>query len=213
MATLNQIVYNIASAQEKETDLQFVERVRFSVIYYGSMFIRRDQERNKILPTKSLQPMVCEMDKVNATELPGVKVGGEIWRSKEPIPVPIRLKTRDAIDYVGSVDKSEPYSWISPREASLLTYSTFTQKLPRYYINNGYLYVLNAAPKKVLLDGAWEDPTSLERFLKPDGTLAYSEDMEYPIPNDMIEGITKGLLGGELKLVGDDKPNEIKVDE
>ena len=212
MATLNSIVYNIASAMEREKDPEYVERVRFSVIYYGPMFIRRDQEKNKLLPVKSIQPIVVEMAKINASELPDVTVGAEVYRSKEPLPWAVRLKTRDAVDYVGSVDKSEPYSLISAREAGLMEHNKFSKSLPRYYFMNGFLYLKNVSPSKVLVEAAWENPTTLERFLKTDGTLAYTEEMEYPLPDDMIQGITLGLLSGELKLVGDGQPNEVQID-
>ena len=210
--TLNQLAYSLAQTLEKENDPQFVELARYSYIHYRSMFIRRDQEKNKILPSKVLQQIVCDMVIVKNTEIAGESIGKEISRSKEPIPSLIRLKSRDACDYIVSIDGLSPFSVISPGDAQYIEYSQFTRSIPRVYLRRGYLYVVNKKPAKILVEGAFEDPTKLERYLRPDDTLAYTESMDFPLPDDMIQGITSGLLSGELRFLVDQKPNEINTD-
>jgi hypothetical protein len=211
MATLNQLAYNYALLREKENDPQFIELARFNYIHYRSVFIRRDQEKNKILPVKSVQPIVCDMVTVPTTEIAGSTVGTMISRTKDPIPSVIRLKARDAFEFIGPIDGIEPFSIISPREAQYVSLAQFTKKIPRVYFRRGYLYVVNKKPSQILIEAAFEDPTKLEKYLRPDGTLAWTDDMEFPLPDDMIEGITKGLVSEELRFLTDFKPNEIKI--
>lgn len=213
MATLNQLAYSYALTMEKENDPQFIELARFNYIHYRSLFIRRDQEKNKTLPSKAIQAIICDMITVRTSELPKVDVGTEIQRSKEPIPSVVRLRSRDAFEFIGPVDGIAPYTIISPREAQYIEYSQFTKLLPRAFYKRGNVYVVNKKPSQILIEAAFEDPTKLEMYLRPDGKLAWVEDMDFPLPDDMIQGITDGLINGQLRFIVDKKANEIKVDE
>jgi hypothetical protein len=210
--TLNQLAYSFAQIMEKENDPQFIELARFNYIHYRSMFIRRDQEKNKQLPSKAIQQIVCEMVVVRATEIPGVKVGVEISKTKEAIPSVVRLKSRDAFEFIGPIDGIDPFSIISAREAQYVQFTQFTKRIPRVYLRRGNLYVVNKKPSQILVEAVFEDPTELEKYTRTDGTLAYTEEMDFPLPDDMIQGITQGLLSGELKFLQDQKTNEVKID-
>ena len=211
MATLNQLAYSFAQIKERENDPQFIELSRFNYIHYRSLFIRRDQERNKILPTKAIQSIICEMVVVKASELPGVTMGVELSRTRDPLPSVVRLKTRDAFEFIGGVDGIEVYSAINAREAQYVQQAQFTKHIPRVYYKRGNLYVTNKNPTKILVEAIFEDPTKLDKYLTPSGDLAYTEDMDFPLPDDMIQGITLGMISGELKFLMDQQPNEIKV--
>ena len=59
-----------------------------------------------------------------------------------------------------------------------------------------------------------EDPEDVKRF-KCDGDVCYNDDHQYPLPGDMIDLITKDVLGTELKALislGQDLENNAKDD-
>jgi len=210
--TLNQLAYSLAQLLEKENDPQFVELCRYNYIHYRSLFIRRDQERNKTLPSAAVQQIVCDMVIVKTIELTGIEAGSDISRTKESLPQVVRLKTRDAFEFIGPIDGIDPFSIIPAREAQYVPYAQFTKLIPRVYLRRGHLYVVNKKPSKILVEAVFADPTRLERYLRSDGSLAYTEEMDFPLPDDMIQGITQGLINGELKFLQDQKSNEVTID-
>jgi hypothetical protein len=69
------------------------------------------------------------------------------------------------------------------------------------------LYAINA---RVIA----EDPEDVKRF-SCDGIACYTDDNQYPLPGDMIDLITKDILGTELKALislGQDLENNAKDD-
>ena len=68
MATLNEIVYNIALQVEKPDDTVLLERLKFMVGYYRAQFIRQDQKRNHSIPSQFIQ----KLDEVTMSAQPAV---------------------------------------------------------------------------------------------------------------------------------------------
>ena len=214
MSTLKQIVYNIADGLEREKDPQFIARVQFNVLYYRSMFIRRDLQKNGFFAPHFVQRIGgLQTKEIDQSEVYQLDLGKSVMRSIEPIPTVIRLNTRSAFYYVGTVDKMTSYSYISPREIPYMKYSSFSKKMPRYTYLNGYLYFINVNPDKVTVEAAFQDPTQLASYLNEFGELAYTDESEFPLADDMIDGITVGLLSGTLKLIGDGEANDVNINE
>jgi len=214
MSTLKQIVYNIADALYKEKDPQFVARVQFNVLHYRSMFIRRDLQKNGFFAPHFIQRIGGLATKsIDQSEVYQLDIGKNVTRSIEPIPSVVRLNNRSAFFYVGSVDKMVSYSYIAPREIPYMKYNQYSKRMPRYTYLNGYLYFINVNPEKVTVEAAFQDPTQLASYLDDSGQLAYTDDSEFPLPDDMIEGITLGLISGIYKMLGDGEANEVNINE
>jgi hypothetical protein len=212
MVTLKKIVYNIAKLIGKETDPEMLRHIQFSVLYYRTMFIRRDIERNGKFPIECVQTIAgLDTEQADKAEIYGTTLGENICRTIETIPSVVRLKAEPAFFYVGTIDRMQNYSYIDPRQVPYLEYGKFNSTMPRFTFIGNRLYFVNRDPQKVTIQAAFTDPTQLSLYLDEDGALAYSDDSEFPMPTDMIEGITKGLLDGELQIRTSD--NEILNDE
>ena len=195
--TLNEIVYNLADIVGKTDVPHFVERLKFNVMYYRALLIRRDQERNSYLPEQFMQSFCMEMEKV--------------MKSKKKLPSPIRLKNGSPLAYVGTIDNLKSYAPMSVGELPFIGSSPFTGKIARYFVQEEYLYIINAKPKKVNVKGIFEDPRDLLEF-DCDGDC-YSDDNAFPITADMVQRITQSLLAGELRMLTPDDGGEVKVNE
>lgn len=212
--TLDHSAYNLAEAMEREKDAQFLERVRYNLLYYRALFIRRDMQKNQHFSPQILQTLSgLEIESVDAAEVNGIDIGVDNMRTVNKVPEVIRLNNRHAFFYVGSIDRLVNYSYIDPRQISYLQYDKYSQNKARYTYINGHIYLINVAPSRITVQAAFQDPTQLRTFSNEDGLPAYTEQSEFPIPMDMLQGITTGLLSGELKLVGDDKTNEININD
>ena len=202
MATLNEIVYNIALQVEKADDAVLLERLKFIVGYYRAQFIRQDQQRNHSLPSQFVQQIDClEMEDANAMECCTVEdIGCEVWRTKKTIPRPVRIYDGSEFGYVGTVDGKEPYQRTTGVQIAYAAHSKWSPNMPRYIYANDRIYVLNAKPAKILIKGVFEQPQELEGYVCCDGTAAFSEDKPYPISFDMVQRITQSILSQEMQL-------------
>lgn len=202
MATLNEIVYNIALQVDKGDDAVLLERLKFIVGYYRAQFIRQDQQRNHSLPTQFIQKLDClEMEPASAMECCTAEdIGCEVWRTKRTIPRPVRIYDGNEFAYVGTVDAKEPYQRTTGVQAEYAKYSKWVPSQPRYIYTNDRIYVLNAHPTKILVKGVFEQPQELAGYVCCDNTAAFSEDKPYPISMDMIQRITQSILGTEMQL-------------
>lgn len=202
MATLNEIVYNIALQVDKGDDAVLLERLKFMVGYYRAQFVRQDQKRNHSLPSQFVQSLSClEMEKSSAIECCTAEdIGCSVWRTKKTIPRPIRIYDGGEFGYVGTVDAKEPYQRTTGVQAEYAMHNKWTAKGARYIYTNDRIYVLNARPAKILVKGIFEQPQDLAGYQCCDGTATFSEDKEYPISMDMVQRITQSILGSEMQL-------------
>ena len=202
MATLNEIVYNIALQVEKADDAVLLERLKFHVAYYRAQFIRQDQKRNHSLPSQFVQKLDClEMEEANAMECCTVEdIGCTVWRTKKTFPRPVRIYDCSEFGYVGTVDSKQPYQRTTGVQAEYAAHNKWTSSQPRYIYANDRIYVLNARPSKILLKGIFEQPQDLAGYTCCDNTAAFSEDKQYPISMDMVQRVTQSILSTEMQL-------------
>lgn len=215
MATLNQIAYNLLNVlrggRSSQGDHISLEQIKFNIQYYRSVFIRRDQERNYNRYTAFEQDLgILETSKIDTAETEGIYGGGIITRTTRQIPVPIRLKRSMALTYVGCPDKqAEPYPVVEAHRPAWNAYNKFTSDNSEAFYRNRYIYITNDITiRRINVRGIFEDPIEVFNFVNPD--ILHDDNTEYPIPEDMIEGITRGLLNGELTMMLE-TPNDTQI--
>ena len=216
MATLNEIVYNIALQVDKGDDAVLLERLKFIVGYYRAQFIRQDQQRNHSIPSQFLQTLDClEMEQSNSIECcDGEDIGCEVWRTKQTVPRPVRLYDGSEFAYVGSIDGRQPYQRTTGVQATYATHSKYNKGIAQYIYTNDRIYVLNARPAKVLLRGIFERPEELAGYLCCENTAVFSEDKEYPMSMDMVQRVTQSILATEMQLENRQNDNdEVQLSE
>lgn len=212
MATLNQIAERIAYAKGDPLNIFLIRNIKFSVIYWRSTFIRRDIAANG-LSDEYLQKInvpLVKVDKINPCDTSC----NVILRSSKKIPKPVRIKSDVLFKFVGCLDQNDeliPATYVEGEELRYTRYNRFTPKVLRYSYVNGYLEVYNnTLLKSIIAQSPFVDPTQIETEC---GTECYNDDMEFPCPEDMIQGIVQGILTGELNMR--DKPisEEITLNE
>lgn len=194
-ATLDQIVYNLASMIDQSQDPVILERIRFMVHSSRATLLRRDFKRNFQISPSTIQTIPClEMEKYEGVECCGVVVpsGCVIYRSKVELPETIRFQIAPGgFSFVGTVDLRKSFGHIYPFELRYYVHRKYGSKIPRYFVSQGRLYVVGSKPKHIRIDGIFEDPTKLSEIQDCSGSSCYDRLEPYPIPSDMIDGITR----------------------
>ena len=219
MATLNEIVYNIALQVEKADDTVLLERLKFMVGYYRAQFIRQDQKRNHSIPSQFIQ----KLNEVTMDARPAVDgiisddFGCEVWRSGT-IPKPVRLYDGSTFAYVGTVDGKTPYQEVNGVQADYAAHGKYNKQYPRYCYKNNRIYVYNARPSAIMIKGIFEQPQELFGFTadldRTNPQEVLPEDREYPISMDMVQRITQSILATEMRVENrQNESDEVQLSE
>jgi len=213
MTTLNKIVYDIAHSQGKEDDESYLERLKFRVHQYRATIIRRDLDRNRFTPTQYIQTIGClDMAFIDASSCAGVEVGCKVFRSVKRVPYPIRFKDKVPFYYVGTIDGKKGYSPITVSELHYFGSNKYTASVPRYYYDDGYIYLLNSLSIKIQVKGVFEYPSDLSAF-NTDDSICYSDDDKYPISIDLARNITEAILNFDITKENPNRDNtEVTID-
>lgn len=201
---LNAIAYNIAAALGLPRDEAAIRRIKFTVHYYRELLIRRDMDRNvgvSAALVQSIPKVVVSPVPVTGTDV-DVTVFGQIYRTKDKVPRPIRLKYREGFQYVGAIDRKTPFTEINPFELAWIADFKYTAKLPRFFYQDSYIYIVNVTPENIRIEALFADPTEIPGY----------EDENYPITGDLVKYITEGLAKGEFVLQGTED-GRIKINE
>ena len=203
MATEREIVYNIlnihAGGRLSDDFIPSYNQIAFMVRYVRAMFIRRDLDQNWNIHPDYSQDLGCiSLTKADKAECCHFNLDCEILKTSVALPKFLRLKTRLGITYVGSIDKQTAFDLILPQRAPYIKYSKYTSAIPRAYYLNNYIYIPNNNDLEAInVRGILENPKDANSFLC-DGASCYTEDSDYPLPEDMIQPLTEMVLSKEL---------------
>jgi hypothetical protein len=214
MATLNEIAYNISTLVGKPFDQALLEQLKFQIRYYRALLIRRDFDRNAFMTPQLIQSLGCvEMKEVDLSECPNHLTGYTLFRTKERIPEPIRMKNGNAFSYVGSIDRIRPYRQLIAEEIPYVNHAKFAKSMSSFFYQDGFIYVYNVAPEVINIQGIFADPEVAAGFFDEVGVPCYSDDTAYPVTLDMVQAITQSILGGEGRLLGVVPEEKVKINE
>ena len=219
--TLNEIAYNILNlargGRSSNNDHISLDQIKFNVKYYRAMLIRRDSTRNGIITRHLEQDLGCiELQKVDASKCCNLPVDCAVYRSKVKIPRTVRFSFKDAITHVGDVTGLATIPMVEPHMVEYLPYDKYTKQQKKAYMIEDYLYIYNGDGLKFInVRGVFEDPEEVALF-DCDGSDCYDDDSEFPIPMDMVQIITQGLMSGELMMLAtsvNDTTNDTMQDQ
>lgn len=227
MPTLNQYASKIANMVGRPGDHEVKERIKDAFKATFANRIRQSSERNGIDSILTLT-YIAEVVEVGANgSMPrpaNYKTFNTEFTTLNKVPVPIRIKS-DA-PFISVTDDEERFNFIacSKAELRLRTSSLPTGFLPTYtLVNNkliltivtdercivfnnwwGYTAVgTSVIPKYIKITGIFESPEEvLGMYAKDDG-----QDIELPLPNDMLEDIMYQILKVEFGVM----PKEMEV--
>ena len=205
--TFNEIAYNVLNlvraGRSNHDEMISLDQIKFNILHYRAMFIRRDYARNGKITRHLEQDLHClDLVQVDSSRCcSGFQTGCVVSKTIMPIPRTVRLNFKEAITFVGAVDGMSTIHLIEPYMAKLASYAKYTGKNKKAFMIEDYMYILNPDNiGKINIRGIFEDPRDLSRFDCNDG-LCYNEDSEFPMPADMLQAITAGLVQGELQVL------------
>ena len=204
--TLNEIAYNILNlvrgGRSSNNDHISTSQIKFNVKYYRAMLIRRDFARNGMITRHLEQDLGClELIKVDASKCCNLPTECAVYRTVKKIPKTVRFNFKDAVTYVGAIDGKANIPIVESHTVQWLPFDKYTKNKMKAYMIEDYLYVYNADGLKFInVRGIFEDPEDLSKY-DCDGTDCYDEDSDFPIPMDMLQTITQGIMSGELMML------------
>lgn len=211
MASLNQIVYNLAEQAGDPTNPVLIERLKFMVEYYRALFIRRDSERNFNIPDRNVQDLSYEMEWVSAIEACGIALPCQVLRTKKLVPAPINTKGKSGFLYVGTPDGNESFQYVTEAQVPYAVVGKFTGNHPKYFYKGGRIYLVNSSTMCIDVKMLVEAPVT-GGIAGGGGVTCLSPDSDYPITMDMVQRVTEAIFKNELaaQRPHDDEQVEIK---
>tara|TARA_R110002110_G_scaffold22083_4_gene86525 strand:- start:3117 stop:3713 length:597 start_codon:yes stop_codon:yes gene_type:complete len=168
------------------------------------MLIRRDFARNGMVTRHLEQDLGClkviQVDASKCCNLPSECV---VVRTELKIPRTVRFNFTDAITYVGDISGKSNIPMVPSSMVQWLPYDKYTNAKYKAYMIQDYLYIYNADGLEYInVRGVFEDPEDLRLFDCGDDGGCYDDSTsEFPIPMDMVQGITQSLMSGELRML------------
>ena len=205
--TLNEIAYNILNTYRggrlNHNEHISLDQIKFTVKYYRAMMIRRDMARNGFVSNGVEQDLNClELEIIDASKCCNLKTNCDVYRTKEPLPKFIRLAFNDALTYAGDATGLNSYQIIEPHIVQWLPYDKYVAGKKRVYILDNYLYLYNGDGDGVVnIRGIFEDPEKLGEYTNCEEIPCYDDNSEFPLPMDMLQMLTQGILSGEMKIL------------
>jgi len=203
--TINEIIYNLRNQikQARPDDLQISDRqLEFICNYLREKLIVQQLQKGRSISSNIKQDLgqvpVTIVDKGEGSNL----TGRYIIRTTNKIPQPIELDQKDAITYVGGLDKQSFISFKTKAHVRYNQYNKYASKSPLAYYSEGYIYITNC-PNSLLeyinIEGVFLNPRDVSKFKNADGTTCYNPDVDqYPISGRMIDTINQLIKKQEL---------------
>lgn len=227
MPTLNQYASKIANMVGQPSNHEMKERIKDAFKATFANRIRQSSERNGIdsILTLTYIAEVIEVDSNDSIPKPtNYKTTKKEFTTLNKVPVPIRIKS-DA-PFISVTDDTEHFNFIACSKAELrlrnsslptgflCSYTLINNKLllniatdvEGLTFNNWWGYTAvgdSSMPKYIKITGIFESPEEvLGMYAKEDG-----QDIELPLPNDMLEDIMYQILKVEFGVI----PREMEV--
>lgn len=168
-----------------------LEQIKFNIVNVRAMMLRQDMGKDRVLNRHVEQNLGCvELKLVDEAECCGYNTGCYILRSKDKLPDPVRVRGKDAITFIGSVNGKTIYPSSTPFKSRWRGKGKFVKDEVFSYILENYVYLLNDLKKEVInVKMIAEDPRDAARFSHCSGDPCYTDDDPFPVPADMIPRI------------------------
>lgn len=206
--TLDEIAYNLLNlvrgGHSHHDDTISLAQMKFNILHYRAMFIRRDYAKNGFTSRHIEQDLGCvPIVKVDASKCCNLDTGCSIYRTKLELPRTVRYNFKEALTYVGTVGGFDTIPLVNSNTVKWLTYDKYTKNKMKAYMIDEFLYIYNAEGiENINIRGIFENPRDVSRYGDCAGSGCYNDSShDFPIPMDMIQQINQGILNGELKVL------------
>jgi len=208
MATIKEIVYDIKNivrgGMQSDDDLISDRQIEFQVNSLRAQFIRQDVNKRRSISDNIKQVIHClEVIPVSGTTC-GLSNDLVIMRSKEKIPNAIETAHQDLITAIGPTGiLSVNFHMIPYNRAPWVGANKYTKKMTCAFLLDSFVYIIGPEAemlKKIKVEGVWQNPRDIEKYLKDDGTLSYDGDTEeYPLSTSMLDLIKQSMMAQNMQ--------------
>jgi len=202
--TLPHLVYNLRNLirDNRSDDVKITDRqLEFIINYTRAVLIKQDVDKKRPISSNVIQDLgQVPLTKIDASEIPGLISNRLVLRTTNPIPKLIELSNKDAIVYVGGLDKVSNIDFTSKAQSKWNLQSKYGSSLPMCYLRNGYLYIVNYPKniKYINVEGIFADPREVSKY-KNAGTPCYDISTDpYPMSDYMAKALTDMIVSKEL---------------
>jgi len=205
MATKSQIVYNwlnlLVGGRLSDDFLPSYAQLSFIADYKRAQYIKQDQNKNYFDNDQFYQDLGCiNMIPVDKAECCVIELDCNVLRTEVQIPKLIRLNNRLPIK-ISAVEKQSRFTIILPERVPFLGHTKHPQLGVKVYWLNNYLYIPESLDIKAInVRAILENPSNAKTFIC-DGEACYTDLSEYPLTADMLDLITKDVMGNELRFL------------
>ena len=197
MASLNELAAEITHLLKQPTNYELAVRVKLAYKHWRATLLRQSIERYGV-DIMYMQRYVAELIEVDSAATCLVDAGCTILRTKNRIPKPLRYPSDVPFSFVGTLD-GEPFTLRDRTENLYAKHLKWSNKVITYDYENDYVYVRgNTRFGYVALKYVAESPEDLINVC--DNEDCWDDDMEFPIPEDLIAPI-KQILFKEFGVV------------
>ena len=146
--TLNEIAYNLLNlvrgGRSHHDEHISLDQIKFNIMYYRAMFIRRDYAKNGFVSRHVEQDLGCiRLIKVDASKCCNLPINCAVYRTEETIPKTIRRNFEESITHVGDVTGLGTIPFVESNAIQWIPYDKYTKDKMKAYMIEDYLYVYN----------------------------------------------------------------------
>jgi hypothetical protein len=171
----------------------------FILNYKRAQYLRQDQTKRWFDMDTIYQDLgVLEFEKVDSAESCGFESGCNIYRTKLEIPDVLRFDRRYGIK-VSAIDKQLRCEIILPERMPFVKFTKYPSLTKKLYLLNNRLYTDSIFGLNIRI--AATDPRKVRIFTDANCEPCYTDDSEYPLPDDIITLITTDVFNNELKIL------------
>lgn len=212
MASINQLVSEIAHSIQGADNVPARRGIRLAIIHARNQLIRHSYEQHGYIDRVIQQRFRAALIDVPDGDIDVVSAGidaedykqaaGTIKRTEHKVPRPARLTNNLPFSAVKTAGVKNPISIPFVREASSRFYASLPGFCPNvtYDYINDYIYIntINDEVLKglgsIIIEAPFEKPEVVEMESSTDGTYKITDDDEYFLPEDMIDDVKKLVL-------------------
>lgn len=223
MATINQLVSEIANALKQPDSVPLRAAIKLSIIHARNTIIRQSFEHHNYIDKVLQQRYKIELINVPDGDIKDSMglIDTKIKRSKNKVPKPVRLTNNLPFHSIRTFGVENPLEIAFAKEAVSKFYAAlpgFANKITYDYIN-GYLYINffddpdYSLINSIIVESVFEYPTEIP-IETNDGIANYiDDDNEFLISEDMVDSIKKLVLEEILAETVKDtnEPNAINI--
>jgi len=189
MASLNQLADGLALRLNKPHDAVLKELIKDEYKSLRALYLKRTISNHGINSILS-QSYDIELIPIDFTDSCFISGDCTIMRTKNKVAQPLRYETDIPFMYVGTLDGiSFLYSTFAT--AKNYKYLPYIGKTMTYFYENNYIYIMNNNKiKYIRVQAVFSNPDQVISLCNSD---CYSDDMEFPLPLDIISSITNDI--------------------